>query len=106
VFFGGAPLWHVSAVQWSPITRRPIPVLRWSPVTKALLEAYAARLLHGVGIDDRMRADTMDGAMSVALHVRKETTAAERDYVFTKTKRGMHAALMHAKPTADAGEGG
>lgn len=64
----------------------------WTDQDRSEAEAIAARTLAGVGIDDRMRSDYTDGA----LHVRKESTAQERDSVF-KTPRGRAASRQHEK---------
>lgn len=50
-------------------------------------------ILVGCGVDGRELSD----AGGVALHVRRETTADERDYVFKKVPKGRAATLLHAK---------
>lgn len=90
MFFGGAPLWHVSVALWSQLTHRPRLVSSWTEGDKAKVDQYAMTALHGVGIDDR----TINEPLEIAMHFRRETTTRERDYVF-KTQRGRLASLKH-----------
>jgi hypothetical protein len=92
VFFGGSPLWHASVVLWDRLTGRPKSVSSWTHADRLRTETIANNVLDGVGIHDRTRADTFN----LGLHVRRETTAQERDSVF-KTPRGRLAALAHQK---------
>jgi hypothetical protein len=92
VFFGGAPLWHVSVAIWSPLTRTPKPVSSLTDHDKAKAERYAMMTLQGVGIEDR----TICEPLNVTMHYRRETTGMERDYVF-KTQRGRLASMKHEK---------
>ena len=90
MFFGGAPLWHVSVALWSPITTRPKLVSSWTDAEKNKAEQYAMATLSGVGIDDRTIAEPFH----IGMHYRRETTAKERDYVF-KTNPGRMASVKH-----------
>lgn len=90
MFFGGAPLWHVSVALWSPLTRTPKPVSSWTGEDRTKAERYAKIALQGAGVEDRTISE--DGA--VAMHVRRETTDRERDYVF-RTPRGRAASRTH-----------
>lgn len=92
MFFGGAPLWHASVAIWSPLTHRPKLLPSWTDDDRKRADKYAMMALHGVGVEDRTINE--DGA--AALHLRRETTARERDYLF-KTNPGRMASLKHGK---------
>lgn len=85
-------MWHVSVSIWSPLTRQPKPVSSWTGEERSKAERYANDALRGVGVSDRTVCD--DGG--TAIHVRRETTASERDYVF-KTNAGRYASRQHEK---------
>lgn len=93
MFFGGKPLWHVSAVLWSRLTGRPKKAASWAAEERAKVERIAAQQIAGVGIDDQMRADVM--ALGTGLHVRKATTDDEIAAVF-RTSRGRIIVARHA----------
>lgn len=92
VFFGGAPLWHVSVALWSRLTGRPKAVSSWTQADHARAQRVARDMLAGVGIDDRTRGDTLD----IAFHLRKQTRPIEQDSVF-KTPRGRAISAAHGK---------
>jgi hypothetical protein len=92
MFFGGAPLWHVSVAMWSRLTNRPRPVASLPREAVQSLEAAAAEVLAGIGIEDRTRAELFE----IALHMRRETTSAERDQVFA-TSRGKLISARHER---------
>lgn len=94
MFFGGAPLWHVSVCLWSPLTRQPKLVSSWTEEDTAKAERYAMTALSGVGVADR----TINEPLKIAMHYRRETTARERDYVF-KTNAGRIASRKHERGT-------
>ena len=79
-------------VLWDRLTRRPKSVSSWTQADHSRAETIAANVLEGVGVSDRSRAEPF----TLGLHVRRETTAQERDAVF-KTPRGRRAALAHER---------
>lgn len=80
---------------WSRLTGRPKPVSSWTREDRERADRVARNELAGVGLDDQMRTDDPPFA-SLALHVRKATTDAEKDSVF-KTPRGRLIAARHER---------
>lgn len=65
-------------------------VSSWTQDDHARSERIANEMLRGVGIEDRQR---VDHGMTV-LHVRREMTSKERDFVFS-TRRGREVSILH-----------
>lgn len=76
----------------SPLTRQPKLVSSWTEEDRKKAERYAYAALEGVGVHDR----TIMEPGATVIHVRRETTDRERDYVF-KTNRGRFASIQHEK---------
>lgn len=88
-------MWHVSIAIRSPITRQPKLVASWAPEDRKRAEDQAHSVLAGAGVYGREVIEMLTSS----LHLRRETTGAERD-AFFKSPSGRRVARQH-----EAGEG-